>query len=107
MAKFTLHNPTATPPVPEVDPAALEAFAAGARERQSTEAAVPPWEQHDPNAIPRYNVSIRMNDYELEMLRYLAKVKGISQHKLLSQHVMPLLKQMAVAAFEAERAKST
>jgi len=104
MAKFTLHNP---PPLvePEVDPAALEAFAAGAKERRVAEGELPPWERFDPSDKPRYNVAIRLNDYQLAMLRYLAEARDTSQHKLLQKHLLPILKQLALEEFESNRVK--
>ena len=81
MAKFTLRNPDPTlAPEPEIDPAALEAFAAGARERRVAEGELPPWERFDPSEKPRYNVAIRLNDNQLAMLRYLAEARDTSQH---------------------------
>ena len=104
MAKFTLHNPA--PAVePEIDPAALEAFAAGAKERRVAEGELPPWDRFDPSDKPRYNVAIRLNDYQLAMLRYLAEARDMSQHKLLQRHLIPILKQMALEAFESNKAK--
>ena len=108
MAKFTLHQPNPTLAVePEIDPAALEAFASGARERRITEGELPPWEQFDPSDKPRYNVAIRLNDYQLAMLRYLAEARDTSQHKLLQKHLLPILKQLALEEFESHRIKSS
>ena len=108
MAKFTLHQPNPTPAVePEIDPAALEAFAAGARERRVAEGELPPWERFDPSDKPRYNVAIRLNDYQLAMLRYLAEARDTSQHKLLQKHLIPILKQLTLEEFELNRVKST
>ena len=108
MAKFTLHQPNPTLAVePEIDPAALEAFASGARERRITEGELPPWERFDPSEKPRYNVAIRLNDYQLAMLRYLAEARDTSQHKLLQKHLLPILKQLALEEFEAQQVKST
>ena len=108
MAKFTLHQPNSTPALePEIDPAALEAFAAGARERRVAEGELPPWERFDPSDKPRYNVAIRLNDYQLTMLRYLAEARDTSQHKLLQKHLIPILKQLALEEFELHRVKST
>lgn len=108
MAKFTLRQPSSTQTAePEVDPAALEAFAAGAKDRQVAEGQLPPWEQFDPRDKPRYNVAIRLNDYQLAMLRYLAEARDTSQHKLLQRHLMPILKQLALDEFEANRVKSS
>lgn len=108
MAKFTLHpsHPTLTIE-PEIDPAALEAFAAGAQERRVADGEAPPWECFDPREKPRYNVAIRLNDYQLAMLRYLAEARDTSQHKLLQRHLIPILKQLALAEFEAKRIPSS
>ena len=107
MAKFTLQTPKPQPQTaePEVDPAALEAFAAGAKERRVAEGDLPPWERFDPNAKPKHNVSVRLNDYEIEMLRYLSEIQEISQHKILHKQLIPVLKQMAIEEFEARRSK--
>lgn len=105
MAKFNLHP---LPPVEApIDPAALEAFAAGAKERQTADGNLPPWEAFDPNDKPRYNVAIRLNDYQLAMLRYLAEARETSQHRLLQKHLMPILKQLALQEFELRRSAST
>lgn len=106
MAKFSLPHPPSTVE-PAIDPSALAAFASGAKERQIIEGALPPWEAFDPNDKPRYNVAIRLNDYQLTMLRYLAEARDISQHKLLQKHLMPILKQLALEEFESRQPHST
>ena len=108
MSKFSLYTPKATEPAePEIDLNALEAFAAGAKERRGAEGEEPPWAPFDPNEKPRYNVSVRLNDYYLRMLQYLAEVQEMSQHKILAKQLMPILKQMALAEYEARRNKTT
>ncbi len=73
----------------QVDPDALRAFAAGA---SSHSTGTPmPWEQYDPDDNPTKNVSIRLNQYELEILRHMATEADISQSKLLRRMVIPLL----------------
>ena len=108
MNKFTLYAPKSTEPAePEVDLSALEAFAAGAKARRGAEGEEPPWAPFDPNEKPRYSVSIRLNDYYLRMLQYLAEVQEISQHKILAKQLIPVLRQMALAEYEARRNKLT
>ena len=86
MSKFSF--PKETLPV---DPKALEAFAAGAKTRQGQR----PWDQHDKKARPRHNVTVRLNDHHLEMLRYVAETLEVSQHKLLAKHLLPVIEQLA------------
>ena len=75
---------------PKVDPDALRQFAAGAKD-QRTDQEPPPWEAHDPKALPRHNVSVRLNDYQLEVLRYLAQQADVSQQKVLNRILIPAL----------------
>ena len=107
MAKFTLPQPSpkATSTELAVDSAALTAFAAGARERRGAEEA-PPWEPFDPQAKPRHNVSLRLNDYHMTMLHYLAASLDRSQHKILSKQLLPVLERMALDAFNAHPGKA-
>lgn len=92
---------------PEVDPAALEAFAAGAREKSldiHAETETPPWSQFDPKAAPKYNVSVRLNDYHLEMLRYLSETMDNSQQRILRKHLIPIIEQLASDEFSKQSA---
>lgn len=96
MSKFSFpakEEPRADPPV---DPAALQAFAAGARQR-STEQR--PWDAHDPNALPKYNVSVRLNEHHLAMLRYLSETQDLSQQKILRRLLLPSIEQLAEQTF--------
>ena len=109
MTKFTLparKAPEAKGEPPDVDPAALQAFADGAREKSlETEADPPPWSGFNPKDAPKYNVSVRLNDYHLEMLRYLAEAHDTSQQKILRKHLVPLIERLAESGFEAGKAK--
>lgn len=75
-----------------VDPDALRAFAAGAKEHRLT-TEPPPWEGHDPQALPRHNVSVRLNDYHIAMLRFLAQHADVSQQKILNRILVPAIEQ--------------
>ncbi len=79
---------------PKVDPDALREFAAGAKEHR-TDQELPPWEDHEPDALPRHNVSVRLNDYQLAMLRYLAKRNDVSQQKVLNRILIPAIEEQA------------
>jgi hypothetical protein len=75
----------------QVDPSKLQAFAAGARDRQGQR----PWDEHDPKAPPRHNVSVRLNDYHLAMLQYVAEAMDTSQQKILRKQLIPTIETMA------------
>lgn len=103
MSKFSFpakEVPRADPPV---DPAALQAFAAGARQHSTGQR---PWDAHDPNALPKYNVSVRLNDYHLAMLRYLSEAQDLSQQKILRKLLLPSIERLAEQTFSASAPKS-
>jgi hypothetical protein len=77
-----------------VDPDALREFAAGAKEHR-TKQEPPPWEQFDPDELPKYSISIRLNDYHMVMLRYLAQQEDRSQQKILRGILIPGLEEKA------------
>ena len=90
---------TALEAVPDVDPDELRQFAEGAKDHRTSKER-PPWDTHPANAPPRYNVSVRLNDHQLAMLRYLAEQKDVSQQKVLLRILLPLLKEQAQETYE-------
>lgn len=84
---------------PPVDPDTLREFAAGAKEHR-TDQLPPPWEMFDPAAVPKHNVSVRLNDYQLAMLRFLAERSDVSQQKVLNRILVPALEKRAKEAAE-------
>ena len=44
--------------------------------------------------MPRHNVSVRLNDYQLEQLRWLARQADTSQQKVLKKVLVPAIEQM-------------
>jgi len=83
---------------PRADPDAVRSFAAAAKHRDQTR----PWEKHDPEALPRYNVAVRVNDYHLEMLRFLAKHDDVSQQKVLNRILVPILEERIEQILEGQ-----
>ena len=102
MRKFRL--PTDDQPlVPEVDRKKLDEFANGARERIGQEPKprpTTPWSQFDSDAKPTNGVNLRLNDYQLTLLRYVAKHEDRSQQQILRRHLIPLLEKMAQEIYE-------
>lgn len=96
MSKFTFPTRKDRDEEPDIqiDPGNLQAFAAGARDRQGQR----PWDEHDPKAPPRHNVSVRLNDYHLAMLQYVAEAMDTSQQKILRKQLIPVIETMAEEA---------
>lgn len=101
MSKFKSRPSSALPELPNVDDVAR--FAAGA-ETRSTEApkqsATPaeheherPWERFDKNARPMTGLNVRLNEYEHELLKRLAKKEDRS--------LQWTVKKLLIAAAEA------
>lgn len=72
-----------------IDPEKLRAFTAGAKYRTSNDRM--PWSRFDQDDVARYNVSLRLNDYYLSMLRYISKQHGVSQQKFMANVILPAL----------------
>ncbi len=79
---------------PQVDPGALQEFAAGAKGYR-TKQEPPPWEKFDPEEPPKYNVSVRLNDYHMAILRHFAHMEDRSQQKILRSILVPALDEKA------------
>jgi len=90
----------------EVDTAALEAFAAGAKDKSlEVDTLSRPWDLFNPNDPPKNNVSVRLNDRHLEMLRYLSEALDTSQQRILRKHLVPVIERLAEETFDSEKAK--
>lgn len=93
MSGFSLPKPDRAPASP-VDQDALRQFTAGAKTHRTGQDA-PPWEQYQADDVPRHNVSVRLNDYQLAQLRFLAQVADTSQQKILNRILIPAIEAMA------------
>jgi len=105
MAKFSLFSKresgTGNRPggaSPEVDLAALEAFAAGARASLEplADPDTPPWAGYDRHAPAKITLSIRVNDYHLAMIRHLAEQGDTTQNRLLRRLLLPEIEARAL-----------
>lgn len=68
-----------------------ETFIAGA-ERDGLEQ---PWEAWDKKAVPRTTFNLRLNDYELALLRWLAEQRDESMQRVSKRLLIPALEQLA------------
>lgn len=108
MSKFTLpiSKEQTKKAEPEIDAVALKAFAAGARDKSLDVDTPPrPWDVFNPNDPPKNNVSVRLNDRHLEMLRYLSEALDTSQQRILRKHLVPVIERLAEETFANEKPK--
>ena len=52
------------------------------------------WEVHDKKAVPRTTFNLRLNDYELALLRHLADQRDESMQKVAKRALIPVLERM-------------
>jgi len=68
------------------------AFIGAADER--TAASPLPWDAYDKKAVPRTTFNLRLNDYELALLRHLAAQRDESMQKVAKRALVPVLEQL-------------
>lgn len=71
------------------------AKAAPQRARVRTRRVLRPWLAYDPNAPASKAFNLRLNDYELELLRAVAAVEFCSQQALVKRILVRALEQAA------------
>jgi len=89
--------PQATAPAPapvEADTARIVAVAPGDAPVTSTRRArrtsdESPWEKHDRDARPLSGINVRLNDYEHELLKYLAAADDRSIQQTIKRLLVP------------------
>ena len=74
-----------------------ETFIAGA-ERDGPER---PWEAWNKKAVPRTTFNLRLNDYELTLLRWLAEQRDESMQRVAKRLLIPALEQLAADTLAA------
>ena len=70
------------------DPAKVKRFASGAAKREGRDK---PWDGLDPKEKPTSGINLRLNEYELAMLRYLSEVDERSIQKTIKRLLLPAL----------------
>jgi len=59
----------------KVDKGALQAFAKGALEHYAGNKEISQWQNEDPYALPDYNFRLRLNKYQIGLLKHAAKIE--------------------------------
>ena len=78
-----------TPP----NPNQADAFIDAADDRTAPVGKTP-WDAYDKKAVPRTTFNLRLNDYELALLRYLAAQRDESMQKVAKRTLIPVLEQL-------------
>lgn len=79
--------------VPDINKEAVESFSKGGVEQKKITSF--PWEGLDPKAKPTYGVNLRLNEYELSLLRHVSEEEDRSQQKVLKKLLVPALEEAA------------
>ena len=67
----------------KVDKEALQAFAKGALEHDTSAKKITPWRNEDPYALPDYNFRLRLNKYQIGLLKHAAKIEKRSLSNMI------------------------
>ena len=67
----------------KIDKQALQAFAKGALEHDASDKKISPWQNEDPYALPDYNFRLRLNKYQIGLLRHAAKIEKRSLSNMI------------------------
>jgi len=60
-----------------------------------------PWEAWDKKAPPHTTFNLRLNDYELTLLRWLAEQRDESMQRVAKRQLIPVLEKLAADALAA------
>ena len=74
-------------------PAAADAFIEAANEVRR-DATARPWQAFEKKAVPRTTFNLRLNDYELALLRWLAEQRDESMQKVAKRVLIPALERL-------------
>ena len=67
----------------KIDKEALQAFAKGALEHDASDKKISQWRNEDPYALPDYNFRLRLNKYQIGLLRHAAKIEKRSLSNMI------------------------
>lgn len=67
----------------KIDKEALQAFAKGALEHDAGDKKISQWQNEDPYALPDYNFRLRLNKYQIGLLRHAAKIEKRSLSNMI------------------------
>jgi hypothetical protein len=65
-----------------------------AADNNTVDISTRPWDAYDKKAVPRTTFNLRLNDYELALLRHLAAQRDESMQKVAKRALIPMLEQL-------------
>lgn len=65
-----------------------------AADNNTADVSTKPWDAYDKKAVPRTTFNLRLNDYELALLRHLAAQRDESMQKVAKRALIPMLEQL-------------
>jgi hypothetical protein len=71
------------PQLDKIDKKALKAFARGALEHDTNINKLDDWQNEDPCALPDYNFRLRLNKYQIGLLKHVAKIEKRSLSNMI------------------------
>lgn len=77
------------------EPAGLAEFAKGANKRALLSDEPEPWKAFDPQANPTKGINLRLNEYELALIQYVADKQDRSAQKTIKRLLIPALEKEA------------
>jgi hypothetical protein len=79
--------------LPTANTAGAEAFIDAAN-AVGSDAPARPWQAFEKKAVPRTTFNLRLNDYELALLRWLAEQRDESMQKVAKRVLIPALERL-------------
>lgn len=76
-----------------IDKEALRTFATGALDRSIATKKIMHWQNEDPNALPDYNFRLRLNKYQIGLLKHVASIEKRSISNMIKSILLNQLEK--------------
>lgn len=76
-----------------IDKEALKTFAKGALDRSASAKKTLQWKDEDPSALPDYNFRLRLNKYQIGLLKHVASIEKRSISNMIKSILLNQLEK--------------
>lgn len=76
-----------------IDKEALKTFAKGAVDRSTSTKKTMRWQDEDPSALPDYNFRLRLNKYQIGLLKHVASIEKRSISNMIKSILLNQLEK--------------